>query len=109
MSNLADILRILPTQCKKFNKINQLFGLIICVISINLTVFALPTELDLSFGNAGKVVSSPDGSESSFGSDMALQSDGKIVMVGGSSANPGFFVTRFNSNGSLDTAFGNNG
>jgi uncharacterized delta-60 repeat protein len=38
---------------------------------------------------------------------VALQSDGKIVAVG--SANTAFLVARFNSDGSLDQAFGTNG
>ncbi len=42
---------------------------------------------------------------------MALQPDGKIVMVGGRRGSPGlsFIVARYNADGSLDTTFGNNG
>lgn len=74
---------------------------------------AAPADLDLSFGSAGKVVSTPDGSGQSAGTSMARQADGKIIMVGnqGNSGglNLGFIVARYNSNGSLDTSFGTNG
>ena len=45
-----------------------------------------------------------------FGGDdtgMAIQPDGKIVMVGGSTSD--FVLARYNTNGSLDTTFGTNG
>ncbi len=64
--------------------------------------------LDLSFGTAGKATIAETGTPpSSFGGDrsgMALQADGKIVMVGGSGAD--FILARFNADGSLDTGFG---
>lgn len=48
-----------------------------------------------------------------FGKAIALQSDGKIVMVGtilnSISGNYIVGITRFNSNGSLDTSFGSSG
>lgn len=83
----------------------------LCVISISLTVMAAPADLDPTFGSGGKVISSPDGSNLTSGNGMALQPDGKIVMVGGRRGSPGlsFIVARYNANGSLDTTFGNNG
>ena len=96
----------------RFHKINFLSGIILCVLGISLTVAAAPSDLDLSFGNGGKVVSNPDGSGIAYGAGMALQADGKIVMVGNagnSNADAGFIVARYNTNGSLDTTFGNNG
>ena len=92
----------------KSDQIKCLLGLIFCVISINLVVIAAPADLDPTFGNLGKVVSSPDGSEATFGEKMALQSDGKIVMFGNGN-DLGFIVVRYNADGSLDTTFGNNG
>jgi uncharacterized delta-60 repeat protein len=56
--------------------------------------------LDNSFDGDGKVVLT---TPTSSISGLALQRDGKIVSAGGSS------VTRFNSNGSLDTSFGSGG
>ncbi len=61
--------------------------------------------LDNTFGTGGKVVTPVEpGSE---GNSVAIQSDGKIVL-GGSS---GWFINlvRYNSDGSLDTAFGTGG
>lgn len=54
-------------------------------------------SLDSSFGTAG-VVQTPFG----FAEHMALQSDGKVVVVG---IDPSA-VVRYNSDGSLDSAFG---
>lgn len=66
--------------------------------------------LDQTFGLGGKAIVDL----SLFGegaSAVALQSDGKIVVVGyisnGTDAN--FVVTRFNADGTLDTTFGANG
>ncbi|MBC7901625.1 MAG: VCBS repeat-containing protein [Saprospiraceae bacterium] len=88
-------------------------GLMLCLIGMSLTVIAAPSDLDPTFGNGGKVVSSPDGSEMLRGSKMALQPDGKIVMVG-TRIGPNFtvssfIVARYNADGSLDMTFGNNG
>ena len=82
----------------------------LCVIGIGLTVIAAPSDLDPTFGSGGKVISSPNGSSAIRGYGMALQSDGKIVMVGGyDSTGPSFIVARYNVDGSLDTTFGTNG
>jgi uncharacterized delta-60 repeat protein len=43
------------------------------------------------------------------GMAVALQSDGKIVAAGNSSASNNFTIARANSNGTLDTAFGTSG
>lgn len=107
MKNLIHSLKT-ASQPNKFRKLN-LFVLITFIVGISLSINAAPSELDLSFGNAGKVVSSPDGSETKRAYDMALQADGKIVMVGGISSEAGFFVARYNSDGSLDTTFAANG
>lgn len=60
--------------------------------------------LDGSFGIAGKVTTVGFGGNDSA---MALQPDGKIVMVGGTQA--GFAVARYDAAGRLDTDFGNGG
>ena len=59
--------------------------------------------LDPSFGGAGKVSTAFGGDETA----MALQADGKIVMVGGSGSD--FVLARYNADGSLDTGFGSGG
>jgi uncharacterized delta-60 repeat protein len=68
-------------------------------------------SLDTTFGNGGKV--STDffvNYDKAFA--LALQSDGKIVVVG-STQRPSFqidfAIARYNSNGTLDTTFGNAG
>jgi len=96
----------------KLHRIKYLPGLMLCIIGIGLIVIAAPADLDPTFGVIGKVVSSPDGSQSIVGNGMALQPDGKIVMVGSrvnASTYQDFVVARYNPNGSLDTTFGNNG
>lgn len=66
--------------------------------------------LDNSFGNNGKVTRSI-GTGDDLGFALALQPDGKII-VGGHTTIQGtvqMVVVRFNSNGTLDTGFGQNG
>jgi uncharacterized delta-60 repeat protein len=68
--------------------------------------------LDSSFGTAGKVVTNVNNTRD-FANAVAIQSDGKIV-AGGSTLTPlGSFVmfalARYNSDGSLDPAFGSGG
>jgi uncharacterized delta-60 repeat protein len=66
-------------------------------------------SLDTSFGSGGKVFASFDVS------DIAIQSDGKIVIVGDSQIGYypntiyNFALARYNANGSLDTTFGTGG
>jgi uncharacterized delta-60 repeat protein len=69
-------------------------------------------SLDTGFGNNGIVIAnlSPDTENAN---DLALQSDGKIIVVGNiySSVTQSidFSVARFNQNGTLDPSFGTNG
>jgi len=60
--------------------------------------------LDPSFGSAGKATLEAFGGDRS---GMALQADGKIVMVGGTFTD--FILARFNAEGSLDRGFGIDG
>ncbi len=64
---------------------------------------AAPGDLDPTFGTGGIVTSS----FGATGNDMALQPDGKIVVVGQQS--DGWAVSRFNADGSPDTSFGSGG
>jgi len=64
----------------------------------------LPTGIDTSFGIAGKATLERFGGDRS---GMALQADGKIVMVGGTFTD--FILARFNADGSVDRSFGIDG
>jgi uncharacterized delta-60 repeat protein len=61
--------------------------------------------LDPGFGSGGTVVVSGTGIEHAY--DLAIQSDGKIVVAGDTSA--GMLVLRFRDDGSLDPTFGTQG
>ncbi len=67
--------------------------------------------LDPTFGNGGKVVTSiTPGQDKAYG--VAIQTDGKIIVAGHSTSTvtgKDFTVIRYNSDGSLDNTFGNNG
>ena len=74
-----------------------------------LSTDVVPGNLDTSFDNDGKVTTLV-GPQDNFGEDVAIQGDGKIVVVG--RADPGidtgqdnFALVRYNPNGSLDTDF----
>lgn len=77
-----------------------------------LNTFAQPAgTLDPTFGNGGKVSTSiSSGQDKAYG--VALQTDGKIIVAGHSTSSitgKDFAVVRYNSNGTLDNTFGNNG
>jgi uncharacterized delta-60 repeat protein len=78
-----------------------------------LNIKAAPGDLDQTFGSGGKVVTDFNGAD--YITDIALQPDGKVVVVGGSYIfddiydAPRFMVARYNSNGSLDNSFGDSG
>lgn len=81
--------------------------------SSDFTLVRLNTDglFDSSFGASGTLVV-PIGAESDELADMAIQSDGKIIAVGGTynrSTNTDFSITRLNSNGLIDLGFGQNG
>jgi uncharacterized delta-60 repeat protein len=76
-----------------------------------LVAFALARHnpdgsIDASFGNGGTVLTS-FGGVNSAGSDVVVQPDGKIVAVGFAAGD--FGIARYNTNGSLDSTFGNGG
>ncbi len=66
--------------------------------------------LDNFFGSGG-IVTTSFGDEKHLGGSVAIQADGKIILAGanGSLANRDFVVLRYNTNGSLDTTFDNDG
>ncbi len=68
-----------------------------------LSTTGTPGTLDTSFGTLGKVTT---GFSGGYGNSVAIQSDGKIVVVGSVVAGFGdFTVARYNANGTLDTSF----
>jgi len=66
--------------------------------------------LDTGFGESGKVTTEI-GRNSDSANSVALQSDGKIVVVGHTFApgNNDFAIARYNANGTLDAAFNGTG
>jgi uncharacterized delta-60 repeat protein len=77
-----------------------------------LARFNADGSLDTSFGSGG-IVYSPFVMQNDNAQDLAIQSDGKIVMVGavntGTASGVDYAVTRFNADGSVDASFGSNG
>ena len=79
----------------------------------NLTDFALVRynsngTLDTTFGTGGIVTTNFSTGGWDYGTALALQTDGKIVVGGyaGGSSYDDFALARYNSNGTLDTTFG---
>ncbi len=76
------------------------------VTNVTVTCAAPPPPggLDPEFGGGtGKVSTAFGGDET----DMLIQSDGKIILIGGSSSN--FVMARYKNDGSLDETFGDAG
>jgi uncharacterized delta-60 repeat protein len=74
-------------------------------------VLAQPGSLDPSFGNGGKVITDIDHFRNGTNSAL-VQPDGKLVVIGYSSEFPqtGYFcILRYNTDGSLDLSFGQDG
>jgi uncharacterized delta-60 repeat protein len=65
-------------------------------------------SLDTTFGTGGRV-DTDFGPYSVDGNSVALQADGKIVVVGDVGGSQGFSMARYNPNGTLDTSFGTGG
>jgi uncharacterized delta-60 repeat protein len=64
-------------------------------------------ELDTTFGSGGEVITSVN-TQDDEATKVAIQPDGKIVVVGYSGKNQ-IALVRYNSNGSLDTSFDSDG
>jgi uncharacterized delta-60 repeat protein len=78
------------------------------LVDIALARYNPDGTLDQTFGNGG-IVLMGTGNDSSFGSTVICQPDGKLVVAGSSEAGFGFLVARFNPDGSLDNSFGSGG
>lgn len=87
------------------------FVSIVILILLNSSAIAETGSLDNAFGNSGKVITDFGSTSSSFGSAVAIQSDGKIV-VAGLNSNAGktsCAIVRYNINGTLDNSFDTDG
>jgi uncharacterized delta-60 repeat protein len=73
--------------------------------------YNLDGTLDTSFDMDGKLTTDFGINSSDYASDVAIQTDGKIVAVGQGGPIPGhgFAVARYNPDGSLDTSFNGTG
>ena len=77
---------------------------------IGMARFNSNGTLDSTFGSGGKVTTAISGSTRDNGYGAALQSDGKIVVVGAVlNSSLDIAVVRYNSDGSLDTTFDTDG
>jgi uncharacterized delta-60 repeat protein len=76
---------------------------------IALVRYNIDGTLDNSFSGDGMLTTSINSSSQATG--VAIQTDGKIVIVGSENSNssPTFTVVRYNSNGDFDTTFNGNG
>ena len=69
-------------------------------------------SLDTSFSSDGKQTASFGATGWDYGQDVAVQTDGKIILAGGgyhADWNHDFGLVRFNTNGALDTSFSGDG
>jgi uncharacterized delta-60 repeat protein len=76
-----------------------------------LACFKANGSLDTSFNGTGKVTTNFGGDGNAEGLSVAVQTDGKIVIVGYATAGgvEKFALARYNANGTLDTSFGGTG
>jgi uncharacterized delta-60 repeat protein len=83
---------------------------LLCFLLTLSFAYAAAGDLDTTFHDDGKVTT-PIGGGSDMGDAVAIQPNGKIVVVGSASngSNPDVAVVRYSSNGSLDPSFGSGG
>ena len=81
--------------------------------ALSISISAALGDLDLTFGSGGIVITrGSDPNSLNIAQAMAIQSDGKIVVVGDGTLgtnNWDFAVVRYNPDGSLDSSFGGTG
>ena len=80
------------------------------LLTIPFLSIAQSGSLDPSFDSDG-IVTTPIGSSDAFSRSIAIQTDGKIVVAGYSDngSQDVFSITRYNTNGSLDSTFDGDG
>lgn len=89
-------------------------GKILALGRSRLMRFNTNGTVDTTFGTAGTVAIAFNGVSGEEARDLAVQSDGRIVVAGYTRATPtvlnyDFAVARYNSNGQLDTSLGGDG
>jgi uncharacterized delta-60 repeat protein len=95
---------------EKIMKLTKVIAGLLSVFLFSLNAAANPGDLDTTFDTDGKVLTMIG--NSSRGDDMAVQADGKIVVVGTNLLNTSNYdvvLARYNTDGSLDTSFGTGG
>lgn len=92
------------TATANFNVFN---GNVVTCIFTNENLEAIDASLGTSLSTDGKVTTDIDNGSTDEGNGVGLQSNGKIIIAG--TSNNDFAVTRYNSNGTLDTSFGASG
>ena len=99
-------------KCAGLVRILSLFVLCAGLLAYSTSpIYAAPGDLDVSFGDDGKVVT-PIGNGTARATAVAIQPDGKIVVAGYALINGNgddFVVMRYNLDGSLDTTFDHDG
>lgn len=91
----------------------KLYFLVLFLVSTS-TLFALPGDLDTTFGVSGGYVVSDflAAQVNEVANDVAVQTDSKIVVVGSRFAavnNVDYLAARYNADGTLDTTFSGDG
>ena len=86
------------------------YGLVGSTEDFAMIRFNIDGSLDSSFGNGTGKVTTAIGSGTEWSYSAVVQADGKIVLGGTvSGSNDDFALVRYNSDGSLDSGFGNGG
>ena len=107
-SSVIPLSSLFNTPHMKKTTLHRLFAAFGCLFLFAANAAAQQAgTLDASFGTGG-VVTLPFSNITSAGRGIALQSDGKIVVVGNTGAT-NILICRYNTNGSLDNTFGTNG
>lgn len=80
---------------------------------VSLVRYSIDGDMDVTFGTGGKVLTSVS-ERSDVAYAIAVQPDGKILVAGSSDQSAAgngldFMLVRYNTNGTLDTTFGNGG
>jgi uncharacterized delta-60 repeat protein len=98
----AGMSKHLKTVLCKSALISMVLGLLGYTIAL-----AASGELDPTFSGDGKVITDLNAGSMDLVGGLAVQSNGKIIVVG--TSNDNFAVVRYNSNGTLDATFSGDG
>lgn len=88
-------------------------SLILSTLVLSIAILAAPGDLDTTFGVSGGYVVSDlfSAQVDERGNDVAVQSDGKIIVVGSRDAGGpnDYVIVRYNTDGTLDSTFSGDG